>query len=92
MAKMIKTARYRVLSMLSSVLLVLGGLTLVPNPSAKPDLLGYRTLCAFVPLSTLILLCLAGLGRLMRDALCGPGPRREEDRERPAPPRSDSSA
>lgn len=43
--------------------------TLLPHPASHPDLLGYRTLCAFVPVSTVSLLVLAGIARMLRDSL-----------------------
>jgi hypothetical protein len=42
--------------------------TILPYPGAsKANLLGYKSLCAFVPLSTLILLGVAGFVRIFRD-------------------------
>jgi hypothetical protein len=63
-----------ILSVVSALLLMLAGLTVLPWPDSQPDLLGYRTICAFVPLSTLILLGLAAIAWVMRAALCGRGP------------------
>ena len=57
-------------SILTVVALVLAGLalvTLLPRPASKPDLLGFRTVCAFAPVSTLILVGLAGFTWVMRD-------------------------
>ncbi|HEV2177380.1 MAG TPA: hypothetical protein VGW33_09285 [Terriglobia bacterium] len=63
------------LSALTALLLVLAGLTILPRQASQPDLLGYRTLCAFVPLSTIILLGLAGFVRALRNTLYrGNGP------------------
>ena len=42
-------------------IVALAVLTLIPDPSAPPDLLGYRSLCAQTPLSTLLLLLAAWL-------------------------------
>ena len=57
------------MSSLSVVLLGLAILTLVPRQTSPPNLLGYHTLCAFVPVSTLILLGLAGFVRALRNTL-----------------------
>lgn len=64
-----KEPQYSLLSSLSVVLLGLAILTVVPRQTSKPNLLGYHTLCAFVPISTLILLGLAGFVRAMRNTL-----------------------
>jgi hypothetical protein len=64
-----KEPQYSLLSSLSVVLLGLAVLTVVPWQTSKPNLLGYHTLCAFVPISTLILLGLAGFVRAMRNML-----------------------
>jgi len=56
------------LVILSAVLAVL---TTLPSPASKTNLLGYRSLCAFVPFSTLILLGLAGFFSILRSALYG---------------------
>ncbi len=59
---------YRILSGLAILLAVSAALTLLPFPTAsKANLLGYKSLCAFVPLSTLILLGAAGFVRIFRD-------------------------
>ena len=67
------------LVILSTVLAVL---TTLPSPTSKTNLLGYRSLCAFVPFSTLILLGLAGFFSILRSALYGTmsRARREENR------------
>ena len=42
------------------LLLITGIATLIPNEAAsKPSMLGYKALCSFVPISTLILFALA---------------------------------
>jgi hypothetical protein len=72
---------------LAIVLVALAVLTTLPFPSSKPNLIGYRSLCAFVPLSTTILLGAAGFVVVMRSIWYGsrsrPGRRsdsRVEDR------------
>ena len=53
---------------LAILTLVSALLTILPYPAAsKANLLGYRSLCAFVPISTLILLGVAGFVRIFRD-------------------------
>ena len=64
-----KGPRYTLLTVSSVVLLGLAIATVLPSPNSKPDLLGYRTLCAFVPVSTAILLGVAGFLRILRDTL-----------------------
>ena len=64
-----KEPQYSLLSGLSVALLGLALLTLLPRQSSRPNLLGYHSLCAFVPISTLILLGLAGFVRAMRNTL-----------------------
>jgi hypothetical protein len=60
--------RHQILSGLAILLVVSAALTLLPYPAAsKVNLLGYKSLCAFVPLSTLILLGAAGFVRILRD-------------------------
>ncbi len=51
---------------LTVLLVALAVLTTLPFPSSRPNLLGYRSLCAFVPLSTLILLGVAGFVLVLR--------------------------
>ena len=72
-----KQPQYAMLSCLTILLTVLATLTILPSPASKPDLLGYRTLCAFVPLSTLFLLGLAGFTYILRDTLYKTGPARQ---------------
>jgi len=62
-------ATVTLLTVSSVVLLGLAIATVLPSPNSKPDLLGYRTLCAFVPVSTAILLGVAGFLRILRDTL-----------------------
>ena len=64
-----KEPHYSLMSSLSVVLLGLAILTLVPRQTSPPNLLGYHSLCAFVPVSTLILLGLAGFVRALRNTL-----------------------
>ncbi|HUI44332.1 MAG TPA: hypothetical protein VL523_20400 [Terriglobia bacterium] len=61
--------QYSILTVVALVLLGLAALTLAPHAASKPDVLGFRTLCAFAPLSTVILLTLAGFVRVMRDVV-----------------------
>jgi hypothetical protein len=63
-----KQPQYTMLSWLTILLVVSALLTILPYPAAsKVNLLGYRSLCAFVPLSTIILLGVAGFVRIFRD-------------------------
>ena len=64
-----KEPHYSLLSGLSALLLGLAILTILPRPQSNPNLLGYHSICAFVPVSTLILLGLAGFVRTMRNTL-----------------------
>jgi ABC-type dipeptide/oligopeptide/nickel transport system permease component len=58
----------KILSGLMIVIVVSAFVTILPYPAAsKANLLGYKSLCAFVPLSTLILLGAAGFVRIFRD-------------------------
>jgi hypothetical protein len=59
--------RYGILSALSSALLALAAITVLPYSGSHLNLLGYRSVCGFVPLSTLTLLGAAGLVRIVRD-------------------------
>ena len=60
--------QYKILSGLTILLVISAALTILPHPGAsKVNLLGYKSLCAFVPLSTLILLGAAGFVRIFRD-------------------------
>lgn len=46
----------------AAVHLILAVVTLIPLASAsKPALLGYKALCSFTPISTIILVLLAGM-------------------------------
>jgi hypothetical protein len=59
---------YNILSGLVNLLVLCAVLTILPYPAAsKANLLGYKSLCAFVPLSTLILLGAAAFLRISRD-------------------------
>ena len=51
---------------LSLLLLVLGAVTLIPYNSPVVSDLGYHTLCPFAPWSTLTLLFLAWLSKVIR--------------------------
>jgi hypothetical protein len=63
-----KQPQYTILSGLAILLVVCAALTILPYTAAsKANLLGYSSLCAFVPLSTLILLGAAGFVRIFRD-------------------------
>jgi hypothetical protein len=63
-----KQPQYKILSGLAILMLLSAVLTIFPHPAAsKVNLLGYKSLCAFVPLSTLILLGAAGFVRIFRD-------------------------
>ena len=70
-----KEPQYSLLSGLIAVLLGLAILTILPREASAPNLLGYHSLCAFVPVSTVILLGLAGFARLMRNMLYKREPR-----------------
>jgi hypothetical protein len=61
--------QYSVMSGLALLLLGLALFTLVPHAASVPDLLGFHTLCSFAPLSTLILLGVAGFVQAMRNTL-----------------------
>ena len=59
-------------SVLSAVMLLLLGLavfTLIPHEASAPDFLGFHTLCSFAPVSTLVLLGVAGFVRAMRNSV-----------------------
>lgn len=58
-----------VLSAMSRIFLILAFFTILPFRGSQPDLLGYHTLCAFVPVSTLTLLALSGITRMARGSL-----------------------
>ena len=59
---------YSVLTGLATIAVFLACVTLLPRDASEPDLLGLRTVCAFVPASTLLLLGLALFIRILRDA------------------------
>ena len=63
-----RQSRYKIFSGLVILLLASATLTLLPYPAAsKANLLGYKSFSAFVPLSTLILVGVAGFVRIFRD-------------------------
>lgn len=64
-----KDLRATALVGLAVLLIALAVLTTLPFPSSRPNLIGYRSLCAFVPLSTIILLGVAGFALLFRSRL-----------------------
>lgn len=80
-----KQPHYGILSGLSVLLMVLAAATILPFPDSRPNLLGYRSLCAFVPMSTLILLGVAAFARMYRDtqykgaSMSNPGHSRSRD-------------
>jgi hypothetical protein len=57
------------------LLLGLGALTIIPHSESGPNMLGYHTLCSFAPVSTIVLLALAGFARVMRDVVYKTRPR-----------------
>ena len=61
--------QYSILSAVALLLLGLAVLTLIPHEASAPDLLGFHTLCSFAPLSTLVLLGVAGFVRAMRNSV-----------------------
>jgi len=61
--------QYSVLTASIILLLGLAALTLIPHAESTPDLLGFHTLCSFAPVSTLLLLALAGFVRVMRNTV-----------------------
>jgi hypothetical protein len=68
---------------LAILLAALALLTTLPFPSSRTNLIGYHSLCAFVPLSTLILLGAAGFLAVMRSSLYSnsrPGRRSDANR------------
>ena len=67
--------QYSLLSATIMFLLGLSAVTVIPHADSSPDLLGFRTLCSFVPVSTLVLLGLAWFVRVMRDTVYRSGPR-----------------
>ena len=63
-----KKPHYMILTGLAILIVVSALSTVLPYAAAsKANLLGYKSLCAFVPLSTLILLGVAGFVRIFRD-------------------------
>lgn len=69
---------------LAILLVALAVLTILPFPSSRTNLIGYHSLCAFVPLSTLILLGVAGFVAVMRSILYSPRSQRRRPDERRA--------
>jgi hypothetical protein len=55
--------------MLSTLAVMLAVVTIIPRAASDPDLLGFRTVCAFVPVSTVLLLGLALFFRMLRDSI-----------------------
>ena len=83
-----KDLRSSALLGLAVLLIALAVLTTLPFPSSRPNLIGYRSLCAFVPLSTIILLGVAGFALVFRSSLAQTKsqPRRDEHlKGRPQP-------
>ena len=69
---LVRQRHYKILSGLAILLAVSAALTILPYSGAsKANLLAYKSLCAFVPLSTLILLGAAGFVRIFRDTYKG---------------------
>lgn len=67
-----KTA-YGALLVLSGVFAAGGVATLVPNPAASwPNVLGYKSLCTFTPIATVVCALLAGATCTLRVRLFGP--------------------
>jgi uncharacterized protein with FMN-binding domain len=61
---------YLVLLGVSAALSVLAVVTLIPNPGAsKPNVLGYRSVCAFAPAATALCALAAGVTCLLRNRL-----------------------
>ena len=61
----------------ASIILLIGlaAVTLIPHADSDVDLIGFHTLCSFAPVSTLILLAVAGFARIMRDTVYRARPR-----------------
>jgi hypothetical protein len=57
------------LTTLRNVLILLAVITVLPRPASDPDLLGYHTVCAFVPVSTIFLIGLAGITQLFHNSI-----------------------
>jgi len=62
-----KGSRYVALSALSVLLAALAGITILPYSGSHLNMLGYHSICGFVPLSTLTLLGAAVVVRVLRD-------------------------
>ena len=63
-----KQPHYKIMTFLSVLLLISAATTLLPHSAAsKVNFVGYKSLCAFAPLSTLVLLGAAGFVRIFRD-------------------------
>jgi hypothetical protein len=62
-----KEPQYSVLTALGLLLAGLAVLTLIPHAGSDRDLVGFHTLCSFAPISTLILLGVAGFVVAMRN-------------------------
>ncbi|HEV2492532.1 MAG TPA: hypothetical protein VG204_05610 [Terriglobia bacterium] len=71
-----------ILLVLAILAVALATLTVLPFPSSHTNLIGYHSLCAFVPLSTLILLGAAGFLAVMRSTLYSNSSRRPSDTSR----------
>jgi hypothetical protein len=67
MSSIKKGTRSAILSALSILLLLLAVITILPYSASHLNMLGYHSLCSFVPLSTLILAGAAVVIRLVRD-------------------------
>jgi len=63
------------MSALAVLLAGLAALTLIPHADSQADLLGYHTVCSFAPLSSLVLLGLAGFVLVMRNTVYKGKPR-----------------
>lgn len=66
---------------LTVLLVALAVLTTLPFPSSRPNLIGYRSLCAFVPLSTLILIGAAGFVLVLRSQFYQPKTRARRSKD-----------
>jgi hypothetical protein len=60
--------QYSILSAVIFLLLGLAVFTLIPHEASARDFLGFHTLCSFAPLSTLVLLGVAGFVWAMRNS------------------------
>jgi len=71
-----KSPAYKGLLILSFALSVAAVLTLLPKSNASyPNLLGYKSICTFTPIATLLCGFLAGLTCTVRARLVSPRPR-----------------